>query len=79
MHPPLTPESKAFWLVVTSKSKRYPYWCKTSVISPVAEAVSHRAFQCVDIPHEEFRYWGFEDIEKRNEFQRRYSALNWST
>lgn len=78
MTPELNAETKAFWSLVSSKKREYPFWVRTSTVSPRPELMPKRYYHFIRIPHGEYAYWGFKEHDKRNEFQRRYDAMPWS-
>ena len=75
MQPPLNEETRAFWQVIHTKKREYPYWCKTPTHTPAPSLV--KAGKHVRVTQGDDAYWGFRDIDHRDDFKHRYKAEDW--
>lgn len=80
MNPELSTLTKAFWSTVNAKKRDYPFWCRTNSLTPRPELIAKGYFHFVRIvcTQDNNAYWGFKEHDKRNEFLRRYDAMQWS-
>lgn len=70
---------KAFYALVRTKSKKYPFWCKGSEISPRPEYIHHSEYgHFIRLPFSGYAYWGFQTRTARDTFASKYNAEAWS-
>jgi hypothetical protein len=79
MYPPLNEASKAFWSVVHTKKREYPFWVIMRQSTLALELGPKRYFQCTIMHHLGDMFVGFKTRDKKIEFLNRYtSAEDWA-